>query len=262
MIRLGVTDCPKLRALIDGGEYIPDYLEVHGPFVEEARRAYPTIPMVLHNTFYQWSLTHHDGLEHMDAARLTLQRLENTKSPWYSLHLGFSAEDIEFNGSVNRALSETLPPEVIYERACIVLNQLKQLVMLPVLVENLDYIPESAYETICQPQFISRVLAETNINLLLDISHARISAAALNMPARAYLEQLPLELVREVHVNRPTWRGRQMWDAHEAMQEEYELLSWVLDRCQPWAVTLEYNINEHLLLEQVKRLRALLAITG
>jgi uncharacterized protein (UPF0276 family) len=238
-----------------------DYLEVHGPFVEDARRVFPTMPMLLHNALYQWSLTHPDGLQHKNCADLTLQRLVLSRSPWYSLHLGFSSAEVDFVDTSMVALSPALPAEVILERACNGLNALhRQLGAVPLLVENLDYNPTGAYETICHPAFISQVLQQTGVDLLLDVAHACISAAALGMIPQDYFEQLPLERVRQVHVNRALWNGERWWDAHEAMQDEDEtLLKWVLNRCKPWSVTLEYNRDEALILKQITRLRVILS---
>ena len=58
MIKLGMTDCPALRALLQRGALELDYIEVHGPHAAAARQAYPQAPMLLHNALYQWSLAH------------------------------------------------------------------------------------------------------------------------------------------------------------------------------------------------------------
>jgi hypothetical protein len=262
MIRLGMTDCPAVRSLLERGGLTLDYLEVHGPYVESARQVYPDMPMLLHNALYQWSLAHPDGLQHKDCAVITRQRLERTRSPWYSLHLGFSAAEVDFIGNAMDAVSPVLPPEVIFERTCAALQDLRARLgpEFPILVENLDYNPTGAYETVCRPDFIQNVLAASGVELLLDLAHARISAAALGLSVEPYLDQLPLEKVRQIHVNRPLWNGQRWWDAHaDLMDDDYRLLEWTLQRCQPWSVTLEYNQNEALILTQVQHLRNILA---
>jgi uncharacterized protein (UPF0276 family) len=261
MIKLGMTDCPALRSLMARGALELDYIEVHGPYAEAALQAYPQSPMLLHNALYQWSLVHPDGLLHKDGAALTRQRLSLTRSPWYSLHLGFSSAEVDFVGNFMLALSPVLPPDLILERCVRLLLELRALLGdgKMVLVENLDYNPGGAYETVCTPAFISQVVKETGTKLLLDLAHARISAAALGLGVEDYLLQLPLEQVRQLHVNSPGWNGERLWDAHEALQAEDEaLLEWVLLRCQPLALTLEYNRDEKLILSQVVRLRRIL----
>jgi len=261
MIKLGMTDCPALRALLQRGALELDYIEVHGPHAAAARQAYPQAPMLLHNALYQWSLAHPDGLMNGDAAALTCQRLELTRSPWYSLHLGFSSAEVDFVGESMQARSPVLAPGLILERSLRLLAGLRALLgsAVPVLVENLDYNPGGAYESVCAPGFIRQVVEESGVDLLLDLAHARISAAALQMDVRDYILQLPLSRVRQLHINRPLWNGERWWDAHQALQAEDEaLLEWVLARCQPWALTLEYNRDEELILSQAARLRRIL----
>jgi uncharacterized protein (UPF0276 family) len=258
-IRLGVTDCPAARALLEHAGTIIDYLEVHGPYVETARQRYPDLAMVMHNNLYSWSLTHPDGLQHMDAARLTVERLAVSRSPWLSLHLGFSSAEIEFHNETIHPLSATLPPDLIFERTCRTLLALNKKIDVPLLIENMDYNPTGAYESICQPDFISRVLATSNTWLLLDLAHARVSAAALGLALEDYLGRLPLERVRQIHINHPGWRDKRRFDSHEALEEEdYLLLEDILRRCSPWSITLEYNRDEALMSAQVRRLRSIL----
>ncbi len=142
MIQLGMTDCPVVRELLDDRQLQLDYLEVHGPYVEDARQAYPDRPMLLHNALYQWSLTHRDGLDHKDASKITRQRLALARSPWYSLHLGFSVEEVDFYDEAMHAISPLQPRDLVLERCIARLKQLKSLLPVPILIENLDLQPD------------------------------------------------------------------------------------------------------------------------
>ncbi len=259
MIRLGMTDCPLVRQLVDTHQVELDYLEVHGPYVSAARQAYPEMPMLLHNAVYQWSLTHPDGLKHKDAANITRQRLGLSSSPWYSLHLGFSAEEVDFYDEAMQAVSPMQSRDLVLERCISRLNQLKELLPVPILIENLDYNPTQAYEYVCEPGFIQQVIQETSTWLLLDLAHARVTAHAKNIPVEDYITQLPLEHVRQIHLNRPGWANNRLVDAHLALAEEdYLLFEKILDRCQPWAVTLEYQQDPDQILLQITRLRQMI----
>jgi uncharacterized protein (UPF0276 family) len=260
MIQLGMTDCPAVRELLDAGQLQLDYLEVHGPYVETAREVYPEMPMVLHNALYQWSLTHPEGLAHKDAAQITLNRLAKSKSPWYSLHLGFSSAEVDFYDEAMVAISALQPRELVLECCVERLNQLKDILPVPILIENLDYNPTNAYEYVCEPGFISQVLEETHTNLLFDLAHARVTAHAFGMAVEDYIDQLPLDKIRQIHLNRPGWRDDRLVDSHLALEEEdYQLFENILNRCQPWAVTLEYNKDHALIRSQIDRLRQILS---
>jgi len=259
MTLFGMTDCPAVRELLKKGEIDLDYLEVHGPFLAEARTVFPDIPMLLHNSLYHWSLSHPDGLQHMEAGQKTSERLGLAGSPWFSLHLGFSCADVDFRDEAIQALSPTLPEDTVFERVCQVLTRLTELLPVPVLIENMDYNPTGAYETVCRPDFICRVLEQTNIFLLLDLAHAQVSASAMGIPIETYLAQLPLEKVRQIHLNRPGWQAHRLVDAHLALEEEdYALFASVIAQTHPWAVTLEYNRDMNRIPGQVHRLQKII----
>ncbi len=111
----------------------------------------------------------------------------------------------------------------------------------------------------CEPAFIQKVLAETDTWLLFDLAHARVTAHAFGIPVEDYIDQLPLEKVRQIHLNRPGMRDGRLVDAHLALEEEdYLLFEKILSRCQPWSVTLEYNHDPENILSQITRLREIL----
>lgn len=260
MIQLGMTDCQAVRDLLYAGQLELDYLEVHGPYVDGAREVYPDLPMVLHNALYQWSLTHPEGLAYKDAAKITQERVEKSKSPWYSLHLGFSAAEVDFYNEAMQATSPLQQRELVLERCVHRLSQMKTLVPVPILIENLDYNPTNAYEYVCEPVFIRQVLEETATWLLLDLAHARVTAHAFGIAVEDYIDQLPLTKVRQIHLNRPGWRDNRLVDSHLALEEEdYQLFENILSQCQPWAVTLEYNKDHDLIWSQIEQLREILS---
>lgn len=97
------------------------------------------------------------------------------------------------------------------------------------------------------PEVISRVVVATGCRLLLDIAHARITAANLGIDPREYIERLPVERLAELHVTGVRHDGQRLRD-HMAMDEpDWALAAWALaqigqDRwARPWAVALEYG---------------------
>jgi hypothetical protein len=259
MIQLGITDSPAVRELLNSGELQLDYLEVHGPYVQNTRDTYPDTPMLLHNALYQWSLTHKDGLAHKSASEITLKRLTISRSPWYSLHLGFSVEEVDFYDEAMQGISSLQPRELVLERCISRLKQLKAFLSVPILIENLDYNPTQAYEYVCEPDFILKVLSETDTYLLFDLAHARVTAHAFGISVEDYIAQLPLEKVRQIHLNRPGWREGCLVDAHLKLEEDdYQIFEQILSRCQPWSVTLEYNHDPENILSQIRQLRDIL----
>lgn len=96
---------------------------------------------------------------------------------------------------------------------------------------------------------------------MLDIGHARVSAARLGEDVLDYLRNLPLNRVVQVHVSGPRMRDGRLFDAHESLQEaDYELLEFVLEQTQPQVVTLEYIRERESLQKQLFRLSDFLNI--
>lgn len=112
---------------------------------------------------------------------------------------------------------------------------------LPVLAENVPYrgAPDGPLRCLVDPGFIAEVVARSGCHLLLDIAHARITAAALGVDVKEYLAALPLHRVREIHaigadLERP--------GGHPEMEEiDYALLEWSLARTSPVRVSVEYG---------------------
>ena len=136
---------------------------------------------------------------------------------------------------------------------------LKQAVSLPVILENMPGHPAQSFIFHAEPQRISRVLERTGCRMLLDLAHVRVSSSLLGMTPEAYLGQLPLERVVQLHVSGPRLRDGIWFDAHEPMaDEDYHLLEYTLARCNPEVVTLEYFREPQPLLEQIQRISQIL----
>lgn len=97
------------------------------------------------------------------------------------------------------------------------------------------------------PANICRIVDETGCGLLLDISHARISAHHLGMDEREYMNQLPVDRLRELHFTGLHHIGSRLQDHLEILQPDWEILDWVLERIecgdwrQPWMFVFEYG---------------------
>lgn len=104
-------------------------------------------------------------------------------------------------------------------------------------VENLDYHPTGAYEIVCDPDFISRFIDKFNVGLTLDIGHIEVTCNNLAVNEYDYIDQLPLQFVKEIHISRSSGQ----LDAHLLPDEkEYRLLDYILKKTQTDYIVLEY----------------------
>ncbi len=253
---LAVSDSPLSRSLLREGKLT--VLETGGPLTLSAVAEFPGHPWLLHNSVWNWSLAHPRALEQQDVLSVTRRALAETRAPWLSVHLGFSADSVSFQGGFQTA-SATLGRETLVSRLTANISALKEAVGIPLLLENLDYNPTGAYEHICEPEVIRAVLEATDTYFLLDLSHAQVSASRLGFALGDYLAQLPLARVRQLHVNGPRPVGETLADVHETLRAaDYRLLESILEQTDPWAVTLEYAHDAGALLSQLDQLQAML----
>jgi uncharacterized protein (UPF0276 family) len=261
MIYLAVSDSSLSRRLLFENKITVDYFETQGPMLDATLPQFSTQKFLLHNALWNWSLGHPKALEQHDAIEITRQRLEQTKAPWLSVHLGFSAAEVRFDNTM-QACSPTLPREVLLETIITNTRRLAESIAIPLLLENLDYNRGGAYESICEPTFIFDVLEQTDTALLLDLAHARVSASRFGIDMKDYLSALPMRRIKQLHVSGPRFEGQTLRDAHEPLQvQDYELLEWVLATAKPDVVTLEYSKDETMLLEQIQELENVLPKT-
>jgi uncharacterized protein (UPF0276 family) len=130
---------------------------------------------------------------------------------------------------------------------------------VPLLLENVPHWPLPEPDVGVTPDFIRDVLDETGCDFLLDTAHAVVSAHAFGIDPRAYIAALPLERLVEVHVSGPRMRDGRMVDSHEPLDDDdLDLLSWLLARCAPRVVTLEYARDVTVFPDQILRLKRVL----
>ena len=119
-----------------------------------------------------------------------------------------------------------------------------------VIAENIPYHGKHGEHVrpCVEPAIINRLLEQTNCGLLLDISHARISAHTLGLSDQEYLNQLPTQRIREMHIAGVHWLPDGGLQDHLAMlEDDWRLLDWVLEQIknkawgQPWMLAFEYG---------------------
>ena len=260
MIALTVADWPLSRRLLLEHRRQVDMLETTGFLAEQAAAQFAQLPLLLHNSVNHWSLGTPDALGQQDVLPRTLHLLAATRAPWLSVHLGFSAADVASEHATT-ARSPVIGRDELFATICRNVQTLAESIPVPLILENLDYQPGGAYEWVCEPEFIRAVLEETGTGLLLDLAHARVSAARLGLSIQVYLARLPLDRTWQIHISGPRLRDGILVDAHEPLQtEDYVLLTDVLSTTKVHALTLEYWSDEAALLGQVGRLREILQL--
>jgi uncharacterized protein (UPF0276 family) len=187
--------------------------------------------------------------------------LHCTESPWASMHITMWLPGMLWL-MLRHGWRMPLPnPERATQRFIRRVGRLARSIQVPVILENIEPLPFDGYDFEVQTKRIKKVIEETDCGFLLDIAHARVSAARLGIEIHEYLNDLPLNRVVQVHLSGPRLRGGRLVDAHEPLQDaDYALLDFVLEQTRPQVVTLEYIREQEALREQLFRLRGILDV--
>lgn len=248
-----------LAALIQANDAPIDGIEV-GPWftpqrIRDIQREFLTWPLQFHASSLVARHPYRDR---------TLDRLHEyhacTQSKWISLHIEILPLYVYFLSS--RFGLHLPPPDIEKAKSKFIdmVLRVKKAMELPVILENLASLPKAKYAFAATPSMLRDLVEKTDSGFLLDIAHARIAASYQQKDIERYLEELPLERTRQIHVSGPREKDGFLRDAHEEMQDEdYALLRWVLERCQPEVVTLEYFRERESLRRQLLKIRAVMA---
>ena len=267
---VGVAYCNYVPKLVEKEPGLIDYVEI--PFEMLIRNARPSelskyVPIVLHcaslsiagnapPTGELWS-----KLDHW---------ISETDTPWLGEHLAFvrSTESPdepamhdalivnEETGAydVGYTVSPQYSPEVL-DRVVRTLELAEKRFGLPVLLENGPIYVSLPGSTMSQIEFINALCERLpSTKLLLDLSHLDITSRNLNIDPFELLEQFPVEKVVEVHLSGHSEQSGMFWDDHSARASQllFDLLSELMVRSQPRAITLEYNWDSEFPLDGLR----------
>lgn len=174
--------------------------------------------------------------------------MARTGTPWVSAHLGPRPED--HPGLADRpwkAQIEIITDTMVRDLAPLVARFGAD----RVVGENIFEFFGMHLRPAVMPKVLRSVVESVGCGLLLDLSHARLAARDLGIDARDYIEALPVDHVREVHVTGiqrfdATWVARMrahgvntesitrlegQWVDHLPMTEEdWAFFAWALGR--------------------------------
>jgi uncharacterized protein (UPF0276 family) len=175
--------------------------------------------------------------------------MKKTNTRNMNVHLGPDA--LEFDGMADHTQS---PAEV----AMLCRTMLEDIEVVTdrfgadrVVLENCPWSTQPTYRipaAVLQPDLISKIVRETKTSLLLDIAHALIAAKWLGQDIFNYLDSLPVETLKEIHVSGLKLLPIGLWTDHYSMRDEdWSVTAWVFERIKkgdwqrPEMVSFEYG---------------------
>ena len=189
--------------------------------------------------------------------------VDRLHAPTYSEHLAFTRVP-------GRDLANLLPlprTEAVAEMIVAKVRAILARVPVPFLLENISYVFEWPDSHLSDAAFLNLICGETGAGLLLDVENLYLNATNHGFDALAFLDELSVGLVREVHMA----GGITLHDSrlpkpflanshsHPIPVETLELLEYALVRHDPATIVLERDDRLEAsdeILGDVERIRA------
>jgi uncharacterized protein (UPF0276 family) len=153
-----------------------------------------------------------------------LEKIRDTKTELelISFHLASCYHSPVIENSVFEPGGYRYSKSELFENARINFKKIKKIFgpNVVIAIENNNFYATPAYEYVTDPEFISQVVVENNINFLYDIAHAKVSSYNLGLKYEAYKLALPLEKTVQLHICKSGIRNGAAYDAHFIPDEE------------------------------------------
>jgi len=165
--------------------------------------------------------------------------IEKINPPWHSDHLCLT--------QVPEADVDQLTPLWrTWEALAVVcdnVSTIQSLIPRPLLLENITYYFDLPGGDLTEAEFLNAVLQRSRCGLLLDVNNVYTNSINLNFDATSFLESISLDRVKQIHLAGGEWDGALLIDTHSRSVPDrvWELLQFVLSRCKPEAISLEWD---------------------
>lgn len=194
----------------------PDWLEIiaenylvpGGPPLAHLERIRADYPLVMHGVSMSVGGPAPLDLGHLQALKDLADRLE---PGWVSDHLCWSAD-------AHSQLHDLLP--VPLTRAALDhvggrIGQVQDVLGRPLVLENVSSYVRFAADEMAEWEFVAQLLKATGAQLLLDVNNVYVSGRNHGFEPRAYLDAIPVGVVRQIHLAGHEDRGDIVIDTHD-----------------------------------------------
>ena len=240
-MKFAVNYSPQAIELVRSGCIHFDYFKCP-PWPDLVSTAREVAPVVIH-----FELQAGSGCLHKTDWRMIEDFLAHTGTPFVNLHLAPRVGDFPdmpvdtWDFTHIRQVTEVL----LRDTAAVVDHFGPE----RVIAENALYEgPQGKFfRPAMLPEVIHQILDETGCGMLLDISHARISAYHLGLNERDYMASLPVDRIRELHFTGIHEVNGRLQDHLSVLPGDWPVLDWALERIErrewaaPWLLAFEYG---------------------
>jgi uncharacterized protein (UPF0276 family) len=197
---------------------------------------------------------------------------ERYRFPWHSDHLSFARMGGPDGHEINAGLAVPVPyDEEVLELIAGRVRTVQERVAAPFLLENNVYYVDLPEQEMSEPEFLNRLTRETGCGLLLDVHNVYTNAVNHGFDPHAWVGELDLGRVVEVHVAGGNELAGMYTDSHAGPCPEpvWELLGRVVAGAPRLSgITFEFHASYYPLLgpegirRQLDRAREVWARSG
>jgi len=187
-----------------------------------------------------------------------------TRSPYYSEHLAIT----RVPGIDIGHLSPIWFTEQVLQSTVDNVLRVQEVLDKPLVLENVAYLFDIPNASMKQTEFFGRLVESTGCGVLLDLTNLYTNSVNHHFDPLAFLDELPLERVVQIHLAGGYWANGVLIDGHCEPVEEgsWSLLETLAGRLRVKGSILEHDANFpaelSVLLEQVDRARRMISHRG
>jgi uncharacterized protein (UPF0276 family) len=192
---------------------------------------------------------------------LNLRKLvDAVDAPWFTDHLCFTRVP-GYN------LGQLAPLPFSEESVAVVAahaKRVKEICPRPFLLENITYDFVVPGSTMSESEFITRVLLQADVGLLLDVTNLFINSQNHGYDVDTFLNAIPLDRVVQLHMAGGYHNGQKLVDSHSypVPDSVFDLMAEIVERADVKGILLERDANYPAafgeLVDELARARALL----
>ena len=162
-----------------------------------------------------------------------------TRARWVSDHLCWT-------GVLGRNTHDLLPlpyDEATLRHVTARVRQAQELLERPLVLENPSSYLSFASSTMSEWEFLSRLAADADCGLLLDVNNVYVSARNHGFDAAAYVDAIPADRIVQYHLAGHTDKGTHVLDTHSgpAIDAVWELYARASARTGPVSTLFEWD---------------------
>lgn len=212
------------------------FIGVNAPKLRAAERLARRWPVLVHGLDLSLGTAQNPDLT-AAAERADLARAVGAAA--FSEHISFTKIPGRSIGQLTTLPFSEAAVDVVARRAAALQEQLD----VPLRLENIAYYFRPRGDEMTEVEFLRAVLARTGAEMLLDLNNLHANATNFGYDAAAFIDQLPLDRVTEIHLAGGARIGDLFVDTHGAApgEEVWCLLARVAPRAPLRHVTLEWD---------------------